>query len=451
MLFVSHANPEDNEFAKWLSLRLAAEGYPVWCDLTRLLGGERFWSDIETAIRTRTSRFLFVLSRASNQKEGPLDELHLALATKRQFELEDFVVPLWIDDLPASEFNVRLGGINAIPFRDSWAAGLARLSEKLDEVRSPRDSRFGHAAVGRWWLENISASEGLSDEPEPIVTNVYPVDETELWVYRPTAGSPLDGIGPAAPARTRRGRLAAFVPPDRMAALNPNLELDAKLSIRPGEKLTPPEGWRHSDLRHVVTGLLNDHWRLFVSQSGLHHHSFSGGQPAVFETLGGVGLGRVNFVRPDTGVRTHRQLIGYKTIASQDGKPRRRYWHFAVEPRPMFDFGVSMALRAHVVFSDDGHEPWPDDGRQHRARRSQCKDWWNDKWRDLLQASISHLAAGAEALDLSANNGGSLSLLTNPLLLVSPVSYGEPSVSVRAAAPDQQDTPEPDDLDEGLD
>jgi hypothetical protein len=51
MLFISHANPEDNEFSRWLALQLANEGYPVWCDLTKLLGGEDFWADIEQAIR----------------------------------------------------------------------------------------------------------------------------------------------------------------------------------------------------------------------------------------------------------------------------------------------------------------------------------------------------------------------------------------------------------------
>ena len=42
MLFVSHASPEDDEFARWLALQLAKEGYPVWCDRTKLLGGEPF-------------------------------------------------------------------------------------------------------------------------------------------------------------------------------------------------------------------------------------------------------------------------------------------------------------------------------------------------------------------------------------------------------------------------
>ncbi|MBZ5503834.1 MAG: toll/interleukin-1 receptor domain-containing protein [Acidobacteriia bacterium] len=41
-VLISHAT-EDNEFTLWLALQLAKEGYRVWCDLTKLLGGENFW------------------------------------------------------------------------------------------------------------------------------------------------------------------------------------------------------------------------------------------------------------------------------------------------------------------------------------------------------------------------------------------------------------------------
>lgn len=96
MLFISQALPEDNEFTRWLVLRLAREGYPVWCDLTKLLDGEDCWSDIEDAIRNRTTKFLFVISRISNEKLGVLQEL--ALAKRVGKGREDFVIPLEIDD-----------------------------------------------------------------------------------------------------------------------------------------------------------------------------------------------------------------------------------------------------------------------------------------------------------------------------------------------------------------
>ena len=50
VLFISHANPQDNTFAAWLAAQLAIAGYEVWCDVTKLLGGEAWWSDIDQAI-----------------------------------------------------------------------------------------------------------------------------------------------------------------------------------------------------------------------------------------------------------------------------------------------------------------------------------------------------------------------------------------------------------------
>src|ERR1017187_2846160 len=73
-LLLSHANPEDNEFTLWLAWQLANEGYRVGCDLTKLRGGEVFLDIIEDAIKTRAAKVLYILSRTSNAKDGPLKE-----------------------------------------------------------------------------------------------------------------------------------------------------------------------------------------------------------------------------------------------------------------------------------------------------------------------------------------------------------------------------------------
>jgi TIR domain len=129
MLFVSHATPEDNEFSRWLALQLAKEGFPVWCDLTKLQGGEPFWKEIEDAIRLRTRRFLFVLSKNSNQKEGTLDELSVASTIRKQLKDDHFIIPLRIDDLPFGDININLHKLNASgPLL--WLSGGARTSER---------------------------------------------------------------------------------------------------------------------------------------------------------------------------------------------------------------------------------------------------------------------------------------------------------------------------------
>jgi hypothetical protein len=84
LLFVSHANPEDNIFSRWLALQLAKEGYGVWCDQTRLLGGEDFWADIEEVIRKHACKLLYDLSASSNHEPGPLQELHVAQTVARR-------------------------------------------------------------------------------------------------------------------------------------------------------------------------------------------------------------------------------------------------------------------------------------------------------------------------------------------------------------------------------
>ena len=97
MIFISHANPEDNVFTRWLALQLGRCGYPVWCDLTQLLGGEAFWTDIEKALRERTVKFIYVLSHTSNSKDGPLNELQVASNVAR--DTDDY--HLSIDDAHA--------------------------------------------------------------------------------------------------------------------------------------------------------------------------------------------------------------------------------------------------------------------------------------------------------------------------------------------------------------
>lgn len=45
--FISHATPDDNYFAKWLSLKFIGLGYDVWCDVHLLDRGADSWKIIE--------------------------------------------------------------------------------------------------------------------------------------------------------------------------------------------------------------------------------------------------------------------------------------------------------------------------------------------------------------------------------------------------------------------
>ena len=86
-IFISHATPDDDDFTKWLSLKLIGLGYDVWCDILFLDKGVDFWSNIEKEIRENTSKFLIVSSTAGNQREGVLKELAVATKVKKQLKM----------------------------------------------------------------------------------------------------------------------------------------------------------------------------------------------------------------------------------------------------------------------------------------------------------------------------------------------------------------------------
>src|SRR5439155_5406854 len=96
----------------------------------------------------RTAKFLFVLSRTSNErKESPRDELELAFKVRKTEKLGHFIIPLWIDTLSADNFYVRLQNFNAIRFQEGWRSGLDALLRKVEKDSVPKRAGFGPEAV----------------------------------------------------------------------------------------------------------------------------------------------------------------------------------------------------------------------------------------------------------------------------------------------------------------
>jgi TIR domain len=119
IVFISHANPEDNAFATWLAGQLALAGYSVWSDVTQLVGGEVFWDDIESTIRLRAAKVIAVLSTSAQRKPNVLDELDLAIRVERSNGLSRFVLPVRLDDLSYSELRANIARKNVINFRNN--------------------------------------------------------------------------------------------------------------------------------------------------------------------------------------------------------------------------------------------------------------------------------------------------------------------------------------------
>jgi hypothetical protein len=85
-------------------------------------------------------------------------------------------------------------------------------------------------------------------------------------------------------------------------------------------------------------------------------------------------------------------------------------------------------MKPHVVFTNDGLTVWESKKRLAAARRSQCKDWWNDEWRDRTLAAASHLANEDGDIVLRLGSNVLARVCSRPLIFRSPVSYTDPQI-----------------------
>ena len=77
-----------------------------------------------------------------------------------------------------------------------------------------------------------------------------------------------------------------------------------------------------------------------------------------------------------------------------------------------------------------GRTIWSSRSAMHRARRSQCKNWWNDDWRDRILASMAWLAQDGDSLGLPLSAGSVAAVVApRPFEFLSPVTLREPTAA----------------------
>lgn len=446
MLFISHANPEDNEFSRWLALRLAREGYPVWCDLTQLLGGEAFWTDIEDALRNRTAKFLFVLSRRSNAKSGPLDELQVAKLAQKTTGARDFIIPLLVDDLPHAEINIQLARLNAIPFSSGWAPGLRQLLEKIEKDGVQKRDSFGPAAVNDWWRSQHGSEQGVLDEPEEYLSNWFPASElpTQVYLHEVEGCRPDDKEGlidSQVPACRFSRSIVSFAKANDFKATHTIVRTTAVVTSSFLEGIAKIKLDRRQ-ARNILSYLLRDGWERMAVARGLIGYELANNAKCFWFRKDVVPDDKVTFTGV-SGKKTTRQVVGIKHASATKKGVSIRYWHLGLQAKAFLYPFVGYAVKPHVLFSDNGLNLWASKDKLHRARRSQCKNWWNPRWRDLLLGAANFLSQGAETFPIPMGSDCAIKVSIQPVPFQSPVRFDDPEAVV---AVDEETEEETDDV-----
>lgn len=452
LVFISHANPEDNEFVSWLGTRLIAAGYEVWADIFQLVGGEAFWRDIGTAIKEDAATVIAVLSRSSYQKDGVLDEIAMAVGTGRKLSKPSFVIPVRLDDLPYGDFPEQLIRLNAVDFAANWADGLARVQEALIKSGVPRENSSPANAFDQWRAFRLRQSGAVTEATEPVSSNWLRIlDLPEQINFCRFGGEPK------AVAKALASFTTPIVPLERLGLTfsdAPNLVIDDAPSISvehayefdvqkfiAGERQTGPEV-RRGDASNMLTNLLRQAWENFAKSRGMLAYEFSN-STGWFMPL--------NLL--DGNKATYTDVAGksrWKRLVGRSEK-RQVYWHFAVTAYASLGDDPHFVLRPQVVFTTDGKTPLESKARAASLRRSFCKNWWNDRWHGLLAAFVSFLSDGNDEIHLPLGADKFARIEGRLLGFESTLSIIGDSVAVMEDEATVDDETEADALDDGED
>lgn len=380
-LFVSYA-VEDGVFTRWLTLRLTAEGYRVWCYETELLGGEIYPRNIRKAINESTFRMLAVISKSSIDKEHPLQERMLGEGVGSSLGIEDFVIPLNLDGTKREDLDLHTSAALYIPFYKGWAAGLSQLLEKLEKVSAPKAQPTGKQAVVAWI---DSQQKFVKSEQERVWSNVIAITNFPRTLKRYNVTNIPDPVEDRWPTYAKsRDEVWAFGPPGKGAAL---------VARQTGTVDWTKELYADDmDSFYVATAVLREAIESYCVQRGLR---FSDDHEDIYFPFKLLPKDKLTYRRYD-GKKVPVNVVGRKTIRRRTGEKQISWYHIAPVFQPIMNrFGdPCYQLNFRLVWTDrEGVEEKVPTGRRRLK-------WYNYQWLARSFAVLSWLTDGKESLDV---------------------------------------------------
>jgi hypothetical protein len=408
LVFISHANPEDNPAAAWFATQLTLLGYDVWCDLKNTHGGEsEFWLKVQKTIENDAAKFVYILSNTScdfEKKKGIYKELQAADNLKR----DNFIIPVAIEKLTRTRpillnTSIYIEGEN-------WAVGLRELVERLNEDGVPKRADIDYEKVSSWWPAASVEQIVRTDAADEVVSNVISIKALPpkihlLKVF--SEGNPLIGFErlrgalPNSPAFSAHGDYAiTFAAPADLSPLMTGLDIVTTYAPATSDFLASGHqeaGIALETARNIVTYLVGQAWDGFLASKNLSAKTSPRRRSIWYLREAQLPKNRASIT--EAGKRAVSiQLVG--TVQHY----RKTYrWHFGIYPTVDLRVNNGIVLSPKAVISLprkrselgaalDETETTPylvDDKKVLKAL-----NWWNKEWRQKLLAMLSWLSEG---------------------------------------------------------
>lgn len=443
-IFISHATPEDNSYAIWLASHLSSLGYNTWIDKNELLGGEKFWAEIDHVIRHSAAKFLLVYSKnvCINQnpgclKDGVSKEYSLAESVGKQAQLHDFMILLNIDN---SAYNLFIGAdrLVQIPFYDNWAEGLRQLLKKLDKDKIPKTASNQASEFAEWFENQFVTKKGIvagmkelyystfwsiPDLPKQFYIYQFESEEKARSVYKEESLYPIGKISNVLSS------FSSEIPKefqgegnDRTTDLKGRFEIEVNKVLSGFDSADFPT---HRDCTNHLKVLLSRVFHLLMKKRGMFWYELANKKQAYYFTPACLQGNKVSFEYNFGGEKKKKTktLIGkYLSL----GK-----WHYAVSCKPELSPFLTFSLKSHLIFTENGFEAWKDKNKMHTHRRAKGKRLFNKEWRDMLLGFLNAMKDKEDEIKIPLSSYFILKMDSYPMNFRADFGYYEPKSKER--------------------
>lgn len=403
-IFISHANPEDNAFVRWLGAKLTALGYEVWADVMRLKGGADWSKELDDALLHRAAKVLVVCSPGGLMKDGVRREIEMASAVASKIGDTHFIIPLRLDTY---DLTFRIALLQYIDFKRSWSQGFLELAERLNDFPELRKEQ--NRSTDAWLDAQRTGSAKLIERDEWLISNWLRITSYpwKLYYCEPPVGFQLDKFTfrnlhdwPVVPYR---GGVLTFATPNEDGFLAENIP--AKIVKEIETETFLEYGWdamgipRHEAWKKFAD-LGNAAFEAFLSQKSLTPHDNGFGRRWWF---GGIKAVPQTMIPYEWEISDGEVFKGRRQILGQSEK-RGVFWHYAISGRVRSSPFNHLRISASLIFTNNGMDAMGDHRKAHRLRRSFAKTWRNARWRDMLLTFLSWLSDGKYELHIPVSD-----------------------------------------------
>ncbi len=431
LLFISHANPEDNAAASWFATQLTLLGYEVWCDLKNTHGGESdFWLKVQKKIENDAAKFIFILSNASRdfeKKKGIYKEVQAADNMRR----DNFILPLRIQKLTGS-VPILISPDLYIP-SENWADGLRELHKRLIEDGVPGARQPDFTKISSWWSALSVQDAVVRQEASELVSNIFCFQSLPDLVHflRISADGNLlagperlRGVLPKSPAYSSHGDYAiSFACAHDFLEVTSGYEIEDDFTVPTAEFLRTGNekiGIDQQTARNIATYLLARSVEEFLFYKGLCYKQLRYSSRRIwFPAYGLIDKNKHSISEPG------RRKAPASFVGTLSHYGKRYIWHFGVQPVIDLHTHSGMLISPKAILtepyrSDRGDKPIPIDNKKALKKLS----WWNKEWRTKLLAFAAWLAGNQETIRIPSGYQ-QIVLSAKPEVFSAPISYLE--------------------------